>query len=134
MLCAEGECFRERMKKLGKSVAGRTIENVAHAWDRSPNPLWQDKIMVQVYDEACAEIRRVLNVPDVVCRDASGKPCVRSASVKSAKSARSPSSSPGSSETKLKRRSLLPDDSPQRPHALHSASKLDVGHAVEGAV
>ncbi|KAH7104578.1 alpha/beta-hydrolase [Auriculariales sp. MPI-PUGE-AT-0066] len=65
MLCAEGERFRNRMKALGKSVGGRTIEDVAHAWDRSPNPLHTDKVMEEVYDEACAEIRRVLKVPSV---------------------------------------------------------------------
>ncbi|KZW00615.1 alpha/beta-hydrolase [Exidia glandulosa HHB12029] len=58
----EGEKFRKRMEGLGKRVRGRVICNVAHAWDKGPNPLRENRIAREAYLEACGEIRRVFNL------------------------------------------------------------------------
>lgn len=58
-LFVEGEAFRARLDSLGKQVTGRPVRGVQHAWDRSPNPFKADLQAEVVYDEACAELRRV---------------------------------------------------------------------------
>jgi len=58
-LLAEGERFRDRIKKLGKSVKYKMIEKQPHAWDKSPNPFYEDKQAVEAYKEACNDIKRL---------------------------------------------------------------------------
>lgn len=58
-LHAEGERFRERLTKMGKSVRGKTIMEHPHGWDKSPNPFKPDAVAQEVYAEACREIKKV---------------------------------------------------------------------------
>lgn len=75
----EGEKFRARMKGLGKRVGGRGIPQVAHAWDKSPNPLREDATARAVYTEACDEITRIFALTDAP--DASSHDSLQTASV-----------------------------------------------------
>ena len=63
MLLAEAEKFKERLvDELGKNVYYHMVPDVAHAWDKAPNPWRLPKDLNLYYSEACSELRRVLGV------------------------------------------------------------------------
>ncbi|KAF2494254.1 hypothetical protein BU16DRAFT_421973, partial [Lophium mytilinum] len=55
-LYAEGEAFRRRLVGLGKTVKGRMIEGVDHAWDKQPTFRGRDGKKDAMYAEAAAEL------------------------------------------------------------------------------
>jgi acetyl esterase/lipase len=59
-LRAEAETFGRRLQRdLGKNVMHTMVREVAHAWDRAPNPFYVHETVGQHYREACAEMRRI---------------------------------------------------------------------------
>lgn len=61
MLRAEAERFGSRLKRdIRKNVTQTMIPEVAHAWDKAPNPLSVDKAVALYYAEACAALKRFL--------------------------------------------------------------------------
>lgn len=59
-LLAEGERFRERLEgELGKELRYTNVKGVVHAFDKSPNPLWQDPKIDVLYKDACGHLSRV---------------------------------------------------------------------------
>ncbi|CAM6104960.1 unnamed protein product [Calypogeia fissa] len=62
-LLVEAERMRDRLRQeAGKEVVYRKVEGVAHAWDKSPNPLKWDPAIEEVYKEACAALKRAFEV------------------------------------------------------------------------
>ena len=59
-LVAEGEEFRARLAKLGKTTSGSMIEEVPHAWDRVPTYGKGNPKMDTMYDEAIKSMEKVL--------------------------------------------------------------------------
>ncbi|KAB8339023.1 hypothetical protein FH972_021962 [Carpinus fangiana] len=60
MLLDEGKRMRERLERVGKTVAYTMVEGVPHGWDRAPNPLRQDASVERHYRECCAKLRELL--------------------------------------------------------------------------
>ena len=58
-LRAEGERWRDRLRQLGKNVWSELVEDVAHGWDKGPNPIWEDEKARAVYSRVCAELGRI---------------------------------------------------------------------------
>jgi acetyl esterase/lipase len=58
-LRAEGERWGERLKGLGVKVWKEVVMGVAHGWDKTPNPVWEDQKARGVYIRVCAELGRV---------------------------------------------------------------------------
>lgn len=63
MLNAEGVAFKERLAsdQVGKKVYGGVIKEVAHAFDKMPNPSKYFKTTDKCYMEACAQLKRVFD-------------------------------------------------------------------------
>jgi putative ergosteryl-3beta-O-L-aspartate hydrolase len=60
MLRAEAERFGARLQRdLGKNVTHTMVRQVAHAWDRAPNPFYLDEAVGRHYKEACGELKRI---------------------------------------------------------------------------
>lgn len=63
MLNAEGVAFGERLsKEIGKNVYGGLIKDVAHAFDKMPNPKKSLKTTDECYVKACAELTKAFAV------------------------------------------------------------------------
>ena len=62
MLLKEGEDFRDRLLKLGKTVHYFMVPGVPHGWDKAPNPLRETPGVNTWYLKACKQLRKVLNV------------------------------------------------------------------------
>lgn len=61
-LLMEAERFRDRLvNELGKKVTYRKVEGVAHAWDKSLNPFWDDPKRTEIYGEACSHLKRAFD-------------------------------------------------------------------------
>jgi len=60
MLLKEGEDFRDRLRKLGKTVHYNMVPNAPHGWDKAPNPLKQTPGVKEQYLKACKELKRLL--------------------------------------------------------------------------
>ncbi|KAL8742999.1 MAG: hypothetical protein Q9190_004594 [Brigantiaea leucoxantha] len=58
MLHAEGLAFAERLQKLGIGVECHTIPEVAHAFDKAPNPIGVDPKAEEHYKLACKVLNR----------------------------------------------------------------------------
>ncbi|CAM6101408.1 unnamed protein product [Calypogeia fissa] len=59
----EAERMRDRLtKEAGKEVVYRKVDSVAHAWDKSPNPLKWDQSIDEIYGEACAALKQAFDV------------------------------------------------------------------------
>jgi len=61
MLVKEAEEFRDRLRKLGKTVHYHMVPEVPHGWDKAPNPLKQTPGVQEQYLKACKELKRLLN-------------------------------------------------------------------------
>ena len=53
----KGKAVRQRLMKLEKAVGGRTITDIAHAWDRLPKYSNGNPKMDHMYEEALASLR-----------------------------------------------------------------------------
>lgn len=62
MLLKEGEDFRDRLRKLGKTVHYQMVPEAPHGWDKAPNPLKQTPGVQEHYLNACQEMKRLLRV------------------------------------------------------------------------
>lgn len=63
MLNAEGVAFGERLsREIGKNVYGGLIKDVAHAFDKMPNPKKLLKTTDECYMKACAELTKAFTV------------------------------------------------------------------------
>lgn len=64
MLNAEGIAFGERLSstRVGKNVHGGVIQDVAHAFDKMPNPKKFITTTDKCYNGACAELTKVFGV------------------------------------------------------------------------
>jgi putative ergosteryl-3beta-O-L-aspartate hydrolase len=61
MLLNEGQRFVRRLEAMGKHVRAMMVEQVPHAWDKSPNPFRdQDKINI-IYKSACDEMKAIFD-------------------------------------------------------------------------
>ncbi|KAL4890540.1 Alpha/Beta hydrolase protein [Aspergillus ambiguus] len=59
MLVNEGQQFVRRLESINKHVRSMMIEQVTHAWDKSPNPFRdQDRINI-LYRDACADMKTI---------------------------------------------------------------------------
>ncbi|KIK68876.1 hypothetical protein GYMLUDRAFT_153219 [Collybiopsis luxurians FD-317 M1] len=59
-LCAEAELFHHRLvNDFGKKVVYKKVMGVAHAFDKTPNPLHWDPKIETMYRDACRELRTV---------------------------------------------------------------------------
>ena len=64
MLRAEAERFGDRLQQdLGMNVIQTMVPQVAHAWDRDPNPFYSDDSILRYYKLACMKLRRVFEKP-----------------------------------------------------------------------
>lgn len=62
MLNAEGIAFGERLSnEIGKNVSGGVIKEVAHAFDKMPNPKKSLKTMDDCYLKACVELTKAFS-------------------------------------------------------------------------
>jgi acetyl esterase/lipase len=61
MLVKEAEEFRDKLRKLGKTVHYHMVPEVPHGWDKAPNPLKQTPGVQEQYLKACKELKRLLN-------------------------------------------------------------------------
>ena len=64
MLLHEGEEFRDRLTKLGKTVHYSMVPQVPHGWDKAPNPLRVTPNVREHYLKACRELKRLLTTDD----------------------------------------------------------------------
>ncbi|KAF2432851.1 alpha/beta-hydrolase [Tothia fuscella] len=62
MLLAEGIAFRDKLRRLGKTVHYSMVPNAPHGWDKAPNPLKQTPGVQAQYLKACDEMKRLLGV------------------------------------------------------------------------
>ncbi|KAJ4468306.1 Alpha/Beta hydrolase protein [Lentinula aciculospora] len=59
-LCAEADRFRNRLvNDFGKKVVYKKVMGVAHAFDKTPNPLHWDPKIETMYRDACQELKTV---------------------------------------------------------------------------
>jgi acetyl esterase/lipase len=61
MLLVEGEVFRDRLRRLDKTVHYTMVPQAPHGWDKAPNPLKQTPGVQTQYLKACKELKRLLN-------------------------------------------------------------------------
>lgn len=60
MLHAEGLAFALRLEKLGRKVEYESIPEVAHGFDKAPNPMSVDPKANHFYNQACVVLNRAL--------------------------------------------------------------------------
>ncbi|KDQ18313.1 hypothetical protein BOTBODRAFT_28728 [Botryobasidium botryosum FD-172 SS1] len=56
---AEAERFRDRLVGLGKDVKYQMVPGARHGWDKAPSYSKVDPLVVDYYQRACQEIKRV---------------------------------------------------------------------------
>jgi acetyl esterase/lipase len=56
-LCEETEVFRERLRRLGKTVGGYVVKEAVHAWDKFPTFKGGDVKRDQMYAHAVEELK-----------------------------------------------------------------------------
>lgn len=61
MLLHEGQRFVRRLQGMRKNVRSMMIENVPHAWDKSPNPFRDQAKVDMLYTEACSEMKVIFD-------------------------------------------------------------------------
>jgi len=61
MLRAEGQRLKARLEELGKRVVYKMVPEVAHGWDKGPNPISPTPKAKDFYLHACRELRRIFN-------------------------------------------------------------------------